>query len=118
MKQATLQFKTRIQNVDITNNNIEVQRVILNTILLVLGVLALFYVLILGNMVFNIVQRKALEKESLTLENSVGDLELSYLSISDSVDLSLSSSMGYKETHINYATRKALGSLKFNNNEI
>jgi len=107
-----------IQNVNIMNNNIEIQKIILNTILSIFIALALLYVLILGNMVFNIVQRRTLEKEALTLSNEVGNLELSYLSIFNSVDLTLSSSMGFKETKATFATRKSLGSLKIDNNEI
>lgn len=125
----TLQLKTRIQNVDIIDNNIEVRKMIFNTMLFVLGGLAILYVLILGNMVFNIVQRKTLEKEALTLGNEVGNLELSYLSVSGSVDLPLSLSMGFKQTKATFATRKSLGrlsnptgeplgSLKLANNEI
>ena len=127
MRQATIQLKTRIQNVNIMNNNIEVKKIILNVMLSVLAALALWYVFILGNMVFNIVQRRTLEKEVLTLTNEVRNLELSYLSVSNSVDLALSSSMGFKEIKATFATRKslgygatleALGSLKLAKNEI
>jgi hypothetical protein len=127
MRQATIQLKTRIQNVNIMNNNIEVKKIILNLMLSVLAALALWYVFILGNMVFNIVQRRTLEKEVLTLTNEVRNLELSYLSVSNSVDLALSSSMGFKEIKATFATRKALGysatgealgSLKLAKNEI
>ena len=127
MRQATLQLKTRIQNVNIMNNNIEIRKIILNTMFFALSGLALLYVLILGNIVFDIVQRKALEKEMLALSNKVGDLELSYLSISNSVDMVLSSSMGFRETKAAFATRKslgygatgeALGSFKIAKNEI
>jgi hypothetical protein len=118
MKQATLQLKNRIQNVNITNNNIEVRRLVLNTMISALAALAILYFFILGSMVFNIVQRKDLEKQELALSSNVGNLELSYLSISSSVDVALSSSMGFKETHANYATRKSLSSLKIENNEI
>jgi len=114
----TLQLKTRIRNVDITNNNIEVQKIILNAMFSILGGLALLYVFILGNMVFDIIQRKALEKEVLALSAEVGNLELSYLSSLDSIDLALSSSMGFKETKATFAVRKSLGSLKLANNEI
>jgi hypothetical protein len=119
MRQATLQLKTRINNnVNITNNNIEIRRIVLNVMLAVLATLALWYVLILCNMVFNIVERKSLEKESLTLSNEVGDLELSYLSVSNSIDATLSSSMGFKETKATFAIRKSLGSIKLASNEI
>jgi hypothetical protein len=118
MKQASLRLKRNIQNVNITNNNIEVNRVILNTMLSTFAGLAVLYFLILGSMVFNIVQRKNLEKEALSLSSQVGNLELSYLSVSKSVDIALSSTMGFKKTQVNYATRKSLGSLKIDNNEI
>ena len=121
MRQATLQMKTRIQNVNIMNNNIDVEKNILRTMLFILAALAIFYVLILGNMVFNIIERKALEKEMLTLSNDVGKLEISYLAVSSSVDMQLSSTMGFKEIKATFATRKSLGYLenvKFTNNEI
>ena len=118
MRQASLKLKTSIQNVNIMNNNVAIERVILNAMLALLAALAIWYVLILGNMVFNIVQRKAMEKEALVLSNEVSNLELSYLSVSNSVDMALSSSMGFKETKATFATRKSLGSLKLDKNEI
>ena len=127
MRQATLQLKTRIHNVNIMNNNIEVEKNIFNTMLFILVALALFYVLILGNMVFNIIERRTLEKEMLALTNEVGELEVSYLAVSNSVDMNLSSTMGFKETKATFATRKSLGfnssgsnfgNIKLANNEI
>lgn len=118
MRQATLQFKTRFQNVNIMNNNIEVRKIILNTMLVLLAVLSIIYVLILGKTVLDIVGRKSIEKEMLSLSNEVGSLELSYLSVSNSVDMALSSSMGFKETKAIFATRKSLGSIKLAKNEI
>ncbi len=118
MRQATLQLKMRIQNVNIASNNIKVRKIILNAMLFILAALAFWYVLILGNMVFDIIQRKTLEKEMLTLSNEVGNLELSYLSVSNSVDMTLSSSLGFKEIKATFATRKALGSIKLAKNEI
>ena len=118
MRQATLQLKTRIQNVNIMNNNIDIEKNILKTMLFILAALAIFYVLILGNMVFNIIERKALEKEVLTLSNEVGNLEVSYLAVSGSIDLDLSRTMGFKETKATFATRKSLGFNKLSSNEI
>jgi len=127
MRQVTLQLKTRIHNVNIMNNNIEVGKNIFNTMLFVLATLALFYVLILGNMIFNIVERRTLEKEIFSLSNEVGKLEVSYLSISNGIDMNLSSTMGFKETKATFATRKSLGfnysgvqfgNIKSTNNEI
>ena len=118
MRQMALQLKTRIHNVEIMNNNMEVQKIAFNIMMAVLGALALWYVFILCNTVFNIVARNALEKKAVTLSNEVSDLELSYLSLSKTVDMSLSSSMGFKETKAVFATRKSLGSIEIVKNEI
>lgn len=127
MRQASLKLKMSIRNVNITNNNIEVGRNILNTMIFILAALALFYALILGNMVFNILERRNLEKEAVALSNEIGELEVSYLSVSNNVDINLSSAMGFKETRATFATRKSLGlnlsganleNVKFANNEI
>lgn len=91
------------------NNNS--QSKILGFLLASLGILGLSYILLIGNMVFNIVERKALEAEARTLVNEVGNMELTYLSLSSEIDLELSRSLGFKEVKATYATRKALGSL-------
>lgn len=132
MRQATLQLKTRINNVNIMNNNIEIERNILNTMIFIFVALVIFYVLILGNMVFSIVARKTLEKEITVLSGEISKLEVSYLAISNSIDMNLSSTMGFKEIKPTFATRKSLGydstgevigfnslgNIKFTNNEI
>ena len=127
MRQATLQLKTRIHNVNIMNNNIEVAKNIFNTMIFILIALALFYVLILGNMVFSIVLSRTLGKEIATLSNEIGNLEVSYLAVSGSIDMNLSSVMGFKETKATFTTRKSLGfnlsdvnlgNIKLANNEI
>jgi len=115
MRQATLQLKTRIQNVNIMNNNIEIEKNIFYTMIFILIALAFFYVFILGNMVFSIVARKTLEKEMVALSNEVSKLEVSYLAISSSVDMNLSATMGFKEIKATFATRKSLG---FNSNDV
>ena len=76
-----------------------------------LGFLALLYILIIGNMVFNIVERKGLEAQARTLANDVANLELEYLALSSKVDIEFSHSLGFKEVKATFATRKALGSL-------
>lgn len=82
------------------------------------GVLALWYVFLLGNMVMNIVERRSLEKETFSLSNEVRDMELVYLSMSNNIDLAFSHSIGFKETAAKFATRKSLGSIKIAKNEI
>ncbi|HEY4513426.1 MAG TPA: hypothetical protein VJH06_02855 [Candidatus Paceibacterota bacterium] len=100
------------------NNNIAFGRLVLNAMLIATGVLAILYMLILGNTVFNIVERRSLEKEALALGNEVSELELSYLSVLSSIDMAMSFEMGFKEAKATFATRKPLGSLKIANNEI
>lgn len=108
MKTTSIKIKSYVNTVDVMVDS-DLQYKIFHIMLLSFGVLALCYVLILGNMVFNIVERKVMEKEALALSNEVGALELSYLSISNKVDLSLSYSLGFKEVKPTYAVRKSFG---------
>lgn len=117
MKQASLKVKKYANNVNIIDSG-NLQRQILNTMFWMLGILAFGYVFFLGNMVFNIVERKSLEGYAQTLSNEVSNLELEYLSTSQKVDLNLAYSLGFKETKAKFATRKALGSINIAKNEI
>ncbi|MCX6751483.1 MAG: hypothetical protein NT161_01805 [Candidatus Nomurabacteria bacterium] len=117
MKQASLKLKSYANNVNIIDNG-NLQKRILDIMLWTLGALILCYVFFLGNMVFNIVERKALEERALTLSNEVGNLELEYLSVSQKVDLNLAYSLGFKEIKKTFAARKALGSINIAKNEI
>jgi len=89
-----------------------------------LGALAVFYVVILGNMVWNIIERKSLESQARALTNEVAQLELSYLSLSSNIDLNFSYALGYKEVaNKEFAVRKTPGvanakSVRFAFNEI
>jgi len=119
MRAISSKINMSIRNVSIINNNIE--GLVLRTILWSFLGLALCYVFLLGNMVFNIVERRSLEKYALSLSNEVRDMELTYLSVSNNIDLAFAHSLGFKETDIKFATRKSLGSLgsiKIANNEI
>ncbi|MCX6752102.1 MAG: hypothetical protein NTZ87_01200 [Candidatus Nomurabacteria bacterium] len=107
MKQMTLKFNTYVKGVSVVNNNIE--KFIFNFILWSFGALALFYIIFLGNMVKNIVQRQGLETQARSLSNEVQNLEVTYLSLSNNVDLTLSNSLGFKEVKATFANRKALG---------
>ena len=96
-----------IKRVNVINNNIE--KLILNIIFCSFGALALLYILFLGNTVGNIIERRSLEANARALSNEVKDLELTYLSMSNNIDLTLSHSLGFKETKTIFATRKSLG---------
>jgi len=117
MRQATLKLKSYTQNVNIIDNG-NLQLKILHIMLYLLLALSVFYVLFLGNMVFNIVERKALEVNANRMSNEVADLELEYLSLSKKIDLEFAHSLGFRETETTYATRNALGSIKVAQNEI
>ena len=69
-------------------------------------------------MVWDIVQRKALEARANVLSNEVGDLELTYLALSSKVDVNLSQVMGFYEVKPTFATRPTLSVVKLANNEI
>lgn len=109
MKTIAIQMKNYAPNVNIINNNNFSSR-LLNTLLLAFGILALSYVLILGNMVWNIVERRTFENEANVLSSRVGELELQYLSMSDKVDLVLALSMGFGEAKTKqFVNRKSIG---------
>ncbi len=110
MRETAIKIKRYTTNVNIVNNN-NLEKRILNTLLYSFGICAFLYVLILGNITFNVVARQSLGLHARTLSNEVGDLELKYLSLSNKIDLALSSEMGFKEAHTEYATRKSLGTL-------
>lgn len=119
MRQASLKLYRGIQNAATVQSNADMPRVILRAMLSTLGLLALTYALLLGLMVWNIVERKNLEKEAQALSAEVGDLELEYLSVSGSIDIELSRSMGFTEARANFAPRKpSLGSAEMTRNEI
>jgi len=118
MKAIALKFNTYKKGVDIINND-NLQKNILNTILMLFGIFALCYVIFLGNTVFNIVARQSLVIEARTLSSEVSNLELEYLSISNKVDLELATSLGFKENNSKqYVTRGFSGTLKLAKNEI
>ena len=109
MRQMSLKLNMYIRRVGVIDNNLE--RFVLNIIFWSLVALGLLYVLFLGIMVKNIVERQGLEVRARTLSNEVRNLEVSYLSMINSIDLNLSYSLGFKKTTATFATRKALGLL-------
>ncbi len=118
MKQISKKLKTGAQNVNILAY--DNKSLILNTLFWSFGILALLYVVLLGNMVRNIVARRGLETNMRSLSNEVNDMELTYLSESKNIDLNFSHTLGFKETKAVYATRKSLGfgNVKLAQNEI
>ncbi len=115
MRQASLKLKMYVGQVGIVDNN-NLDKSLFQIMFMSFSVLVLCYFFILGNMVFDIIARKSLEKEAVLLSNEVGGLELSYLTLSNKVDLNLSYSLGFKETKPTYAVRKSFGFLPQNLN--
>ncbi len=109
MKQASLKIKKYAAGVNIIDD--DSPSFMLRAILFAFGALAFGYVLILGNIVFNIIERKTAEAAVRVLVSDVSDLELDYLALSNNVDLDMSYNLGFKEVKPKFAVRKSLGSL-------
>ena len=117
MKHLSLKLKSYASHVNIVDNS-NLEKRLLQFLFASLGALALIYVILLSNMVFNIVARKSLEAEARSLGNEVGALELTYLSMSNKIDLNFSKALGFQETKINFATRQSLGNIKMAQNDL
>lgn len=121
MKTIGIKMRTYANEVNIINNN-DIEKRAFKIILASFGLLSILYVLFLGNMVFNIIERRGLEERGRALSNEVMELEATYLSMNSKLDISMSSSLGFSETTPTYATRPLTSSLglgsKVDNNEI
>lgn len=117
MKQASLKLKKyTIDASGIETGGMEKRA--LGFFIFIFAVLAFGYVFFVGDMVFNVVERKALENEARALSAEVSELELAYLSLARGVDLELAYSLGFKDTEATYVKRSGLGSAEKVNNEI
>lgn len=117
MKAISLKIRNYAGGISIVEDGNLASR-ILSSILISTGVLALCYVVILGTMVFNIVERRNLESKIRTLSGEVGQLELDFLALSNNIDLNFSRAMGFEEPEVKFAPRKRVGSVKMDKNEI
>lgn len=123
MQEVKVKIKNYTESVAIVNHG-NLRGRALQVILGSIGVLAFLYLVILGNMVYNIIERKSLEANARTLTNEVAELELSYMSLSSNIDLNYSYALGFKElTNKEFAVRKTPGvanakSVRFAFNEI
>lgn len=118
MTKIGIKVKRYTDEVNIINNN-DIERRVLKVILLAFGMLSFLYIVFLGNMIFNVVERRTLEADARALSNEVMDLEATYLSMSSKLDLNFSKSLGFSEAKPTFATRKSLGFVSnSNSNEI
>jgi hypothetical protein len=97
------------QNTNVINNNAE--NLMLRAVLGAFGFLAIWYILILGNIVFNIIERRTTETAVRTISSEVNNLELDYLALSKNIDFELSQKLGFKEVKAQFTTRKSLSTL-------
>lgn len=114
MKQIT--SKLNIKSITMINTSVE--KLLLNAILASFALVALSYVLLLGNMVKDVVERKSFEAKAKTLSVEVQDLEVAYLDAASNIDLNLSRSLGFKETQATFTSPASLGAAEKVQNEL
>lgn len=124
MNTIGIKVKSYTNEVNIVNNS-DIERRLLKILLLSFGILAILYVIFLGNIIFNIVQRKNIEMSIRDVGNEVMTLESTYLAMSSKLDLDYSHTIGFNDAKATFAVRKTLPSLGYNfgsvksaNNEI
>lgn len=105
MKQAAIKIKNYTNSVSVTYGGHASMKMLKMMLVSLVG-LALVYVVVLGNMVWNIIERKSLEAEARNLSNDVAQLELDYLKASSKIDLEFSYAQGFKEVEKEFAVRK------------
>ncbi len=85
-----------------TNNIVNdsgTRRTIFKILISLLIVLSLSYVYLIGSITFNVLARKSLENTVHVVGSHVGELELTYLSISNSIDQGYALSHGFVDAH-------------------
>lgn len=108
MRQNILKINTYASSLSIINNS-NLESKLFKLMLGILGILAISYIFIIGNITLNIIERTALLESEHSMANELGDLELQYLALSSKVDLNLAYSLGFKEAKASFATRNVDG---------
>lgn len=108
MRQASLKLKSYAGNLQIIDNS-DLGRKTLHFILVSFGILAVFYIIILGNITFNIIERRSADAAARALSNEVLELELAYLKLAEKVDQNLAREMGFQEAALSFTAEKSLG---------
>jgi hypothetical protein len=106
MTVSSLKMHTNIIN----NDNLEKR--LFYGLAAVLLVLFLSYLYFLGTITFNIVERKALEKQAKGLASNVGTLELQDLALANKIDMAYAGELGFVEaSHAIFASRAPASNL-------
>lgn len=83
-----------------------VQRIVFKTLVVSIVMLSICYIYFIGSITFNVLARKSLESNMREVGSRVSNLELSYLSLSNSIDKNFASSLGFVDaTSPIFATR-------------
>lgn len=92
---------------DILENN-HTQKVLFRVLVGSLVLLSIVYIYLIGSITFSILARKSLETNVRTLGSHISELELSYLSTTNTIDKNYAKALGYVEIQDNlFATRKS-----------
>jgi len=116
MKQASIKVKNYKDAIDTMDEVLGLRGKVLYFIVVAFGIFSFLYVLVLGNMVFNIIERKTVELDIRNLSNEVGNLESDYIALTNTIDKNSSVTMGFYEVKPVFATRTSLVFVSESNN--
>jgi hypothetical protein len=108
MKQASIKVKNYKDAIDTIDSRVDLRSKVLYFIVVSFGIFSFLYVLVLGNMVFNIIERKTVELDIRNLSNEIGNLESDYIALTNTIDKNSSVTMGFYEVKPVFATRTSL----------
>ncbi len=80
-----------------TLNNNDMNRRVFFIVLSLFGIISGLYVYFLGTIVFNVLERRTVATEAQALRGEVNDLQIRYLSLNNSVNLTLATNLGFSE---------------------
>jgi hypothetical protein len=87
------------------------RRQIFRVLISMLCVLSLAYVYFIGSITFNILARRTMESTMRENASRVNSLEVEYISLSNSIDVSSGLARGFVETRPTFATRTSLSTV-------
>jgi hypothetical protein len=116
MKQASIKVRNYKDAIDTIDSVMDLRSKVMYFIFVSFGIFSFLYVLVLGNMVFNIIERKTVELDIRNLANEVGNLESDYIALTNSIDKNSSLISGFHEIKPVFATRTSLSFISGNTN--
>ncbi len=105
MKQASIKVKNYMEKVDTIDQSIDLRSKFLYGIFSMFILFSFLYMIVLGKMVFSIIERKTVDLEARNLANEVADLEASYLVLVNNLDKESSVALGLQEVKPVFANR-------------